>query len=156
MRTLILAALACVAAPVGAQTMYRCGNTFSQQPCGPGAEVIESQKPRPGAYVTAPPIARPAALDLPAPADVVDAAKASCVDRLRKDIAFKDPDSVKVLGIERRGLQTVAGQQLRLYVMRVNARNSYGAYSGEKDFFCLADRADERVTILVRLAAYER
>lgn len=26
-----------IAAPLAAQTMYRCGNTFSQQPCGPGA-----------------------------------------------------------------------------------------------------------------------
>lgn len=152
MRHIILAALVCVAAPVGAQAVYRCGNTFSQQPCGPGATVPESHQPRPGTFITAPP------LDAPASPEVVAAAKAACAARLRQDVEFKDPDSVKVLGIERAGFVPVPNGEarLRVYLMRVNAKNSYGGYVGPKDYLCYVDRADERLAVLVRQAAYER
>jgi hypothetical protein len=42
---LLLAALPCVA---GAQAMYRCGNTFSQKPCGDNAAAVKV----PGTEVT--------------------------------------------------------------------------------------------------------
>lgn len=42
---LLLAALPCLA---GAQTMYRCGNTFSQTPCGDSAAAVKV----PGTQVT--------------------------------------------------------------------------------------------------------
>jgi hypothetical protein len=42
MTRIAVLALLFVATPLAAQTMYRCGNTFSQQPCGPGAVMIQS------------------------------------------------------------------------------------------------------------------
>src|SRR6185369_677856 len=53
--TRIAAALAVlfIAAPLAAQTMYRCGNTFSQQPCEPGA-VVKSQPVPAAGRVSAP------------------------------------------------------------------------------------------------------
>ena len=43
MKYLPLALALLLAGPVGAQKMYRCGSTFSQQPCGADAKVIETQ-----------------------------------------------------------------------------------------------------------------
>lgn len=40
-RALVGAALLCATGLAGAQTMYRCGNTFSQKPCGDGATAVK-------------------------------------------------------------------------------------------------------------------
>jgi hypothetical protein len=41
-----LIAVACIAAsvsPAGAQTLYRCGNVYSQTPCAPGAATVKAR-----------------------------------------------------------------------------------------------------------------
>ena len=45
-RSAVLLSLAMLATTAQAQQMYRCGNTFSQQPCGPDATAVGS-KPAP-------------------------------------------------------------------------------------------------------------
>lgn len=43
-RQLLIALFACSATAVGAQTIYRCGNTYSEQPC-PGGTTVEAARP---------------------------------------------------------------------------------------------------------------
>lgn len=147
MRFLIPLALA-AALPVSAQQMYRCGSSYSDHPCGPGQEVTGTAKP----MVTAPRLPVINVPDLPVPPAVEAAAKATCTERLQKDVSFRDPSSVQVYGIRRAGLLPVGTGALRVYVMRVNAKNAYGGYTGEKDFLCLADPKDETVVVQVRQA----
>lgn len=151
MRPFLLLALA-AALPAGAQTMYRCGAAFSDKPCGPGQQVIAAPAP---AAQTARPQAQ-AAPDTQVTPEVRRAAEAACTARLTKDVSFLDPDSVRVTSVSRRGVLQIGGQPLRVYGMRVNAKNGYGGYAGEKDFLCLADPADERLIVLVKRANYER
>lgn len=47
---------------------------------------------------------------------------------------FKDPDSVKINGIEPVG--TTGPNGGALYVLHINAKNSYGGYTGETAYFC--------------------
>lgn len=152
--------------PAGAQSVYRCGAAFSDKPCGPDQQVLVAPvppAPKPG------PLTRPQAnpqglreLDamFPGSDTLVDpavrtAAESACKARLTKEVTFLDPDSVRVTSVSRRGVLDVAGQPLRVYGMRVNAKNAYGGYTGEKDFLCLTQPADERVVVTVRRALWE-
>ena len=49
-RTLIAAIVLAAAGAAGAQTMYRCGSNYSQQPC-PGASEVAGFAPRPASDV---------------------------------------------------------------------------------------------------------
>lgn len=149
MRFLIPLALA-AALPAGAQQMYRCGSAFSDHPCGAGQQVIGA--PAPAAVPSRPVVTAP---EIPASPEVQAAAKAGCLDRLKKDVQFRDPDSVRVSRVVRMGLLPLGNEIQRVYVMRVNAKNAYGGYTGDKDYFCVTDRSDERVIVRVRPADYE-
>lgn len=46
-RQLLIALLACGAAAAGAQTIYRCGNTYSERPCPDGAALQPLRAPDP-------------------------------------------------------------------------------------------------------------
>lgn len=143
MRSVLAAVVLLAALPVGAQQMYRCGNAFSQLPCGKDQAVIGAP--------AAPPVA-----DLPASPETVAAASAECRVRLMHDVAFRDPDSVKIGRVDRRRTTgiTVAGRPAtaRVYVLQVNAKNAFGGYTGDKPFFCYTDPADERAVFFVQLA----
>jgi hypothetical protein len=52
---ILVLALACASAAAGAQTVWRCGNSYSQQPCAGGAPVTLSEP------VTGRPVATPVA-----------------------------------------------------------------------------------------------
>lgn len=114
-----------------AQAVYRCGNTFSGSPCGPDAKVV-----------IAPP-APPPKLEMPAtvppPVEQIEANKAVCEAKTRA--AMKDPESARIKSISRAGpsLQRLAGRSFYgiSYDMNVNAKNSYGAYTGEKLYNCV-------------------
>lgn len=107
--------------------IYRCGNTYSNVPC-------ESAK-----EVAAPAMAAKERV----PGDVV------CQRDIRRYIAFKDPDSVKVERIVGpvAGEFVVAGKTIitNRYDMRVNAKNSMGAYVGTKHYACHLSRANGEV-----------
>ena len=133
----VLISIAVLAGPAGAQAMYRCGNSFSQELCGPDAKVVKGSVPA------------PAAAESPADPVVVEGAKAACISKLKSDVAFKDPDSVRIGTVERQNLGEVSfdGKRhlVRAYSMQVNARNSYGGYTGEQLFGCYLDPAESRV-----------
>ncbi|UZZ64524.1 hypothetical protein [Curvibacter phage PCA1] len=129
------ATLLLLPACVGAQTMYRCGNTFSQQPCGSDAKPI-------------------ATVGVVQPERAADPAKVSvmqtqCEQWVREKPSWKDRESVKTSMPTRNKLETRTvngvGQIVVSYRVLVNAKNSYGAYQGEKTYTCYANRDESKI-----------
>lgn len=137
MKTLLFTAAVALLLPasVGAQTMYRCGTTFSQQPCGADAKAIATVG-----------VVQP---ERPADPSKVVAMQAACQQWVREKPAWKDRDSVRSTTPVRQKLdtRTVAGvgQLVVPYRTMVNAKNSYGAYQGEKTYTCFADRDESKI-----------
>lgn len=147
MKHLALALIVLTAGPVAAQAVYRCGAKYSDKPCAAGQRVIVAAPVRVPDKIEAP------VPDLPAAPDVVAAAKAACVAQLRATFTFKDPDSVKVGEIRRAltGMVTLGDQRVavRAYSMSVNAKNSYGGYTGDQDYICYVEPSRERTVLAV-------
>lgn len=127
----------CMAAfGVQAQHLYRCGNSFSQVPCGDDAKIIKT-----------PGVLQPPAT--PVVPERVEAMKAACAEWIRAVPAWKDRDSVKILSVTRGKLsiEQIFGSSTVVvnYYVRVNAKNSYGAYSGEKVAVCYANEHETRI-----------
>jgi len=76
-------------------------------------------------------------------------AAALCESRLRSDPAWKDPGSVLITDVRRTGFTTITMHDATLAVVRytayVNAKNSYGAYTGAKIASCYMDATEMRV-----------
>jgi hypothetical protein len=97
------------AMPARAQQMYRCGNAFSQTPCGPNAAVIKSA-------------------GVPQPAGPVDpetkaAIEADCRQWIRNVPLWKDRESVRIGSIYRGEVEARKGRMLRSYLVMVSARS---------------------------------
>jgi len=129
-RSILAGGLLCsLAALSSAQTMYRCGNTFSQQPCGQDAKEVAIQG------VPQPRRLPPMPVDEPASPEVVAAARSMCETAITGQL--KDPDSARFEAPIRLGLRrTPDGIILRDYMIYVNAKNSYGGYTGSKRWTC--------------------
>lgn len=135
----ILLALLVLPDAASAQAVYRCGNTFSERHCGPDAKVIVAPPAQPATAapvevkLEAPPYAPPP------PAEQIDANRATCETKTRA--AMKDPESTRIKSVSRSGvaLQRLAGRAFYgvSYHMNVNAKNSYGGYTGEKLYNCV-------------------
>lgn len=132
---LMLAAAACQ--PALAQ-VYKCaegGKTVLQQaPCAGAGAKIELRSTGPGAAETA---------------DLRSKAAALCEAALRTVPAWKDKESLLVTQMRRVGFTTINKHGTTLavvmYSARVNGRNSYGAYIGEKSGYCYLDPSETRV-----------
>lgn len=124
-----------------AQTMYRCGSTFSQTPCGEGAREVRA--PGVAQPVVAPPLA------------LIDAARegelaAICMDAIRMLPAWKDRDSLKIARPQRAAAGTardVNGRRMAVvpWYGHVNGKNSYGGYVGDKLANCYFDSTESRI-----------
>ncbi len=124
------------------QPMYRCGSTFSQQPCGPDATEIKGHGGP-----------QPSMPQGPGEPEKVARMKALCREMLIQAPSWKDRDSLKI-GEIRRGkadVKTIDGapQVVRLYLTTVNGKNSYGAYTGDKPAVCYANEHETRVLDLL-------
>ncbi len=133
MNKLLLVALLALPAAVQAQGIYRCGNTFSQQPCGPDSKQLVAPKQE----LRLPP-------DIPPSNDRIAANMSTCEKATRA--AMKDPDAARIRRIGRIGpvFQWVAGQRGTgvAYHLGVNGKNSYGGYTGEKLYVCGFDDSE--------------
>lgn len=120
---------------VNSQTMYRCGSTFSQTPCGEDAKshkVFSSGAAESGFQQR------------------VAKIKAECEQWIRRIPQWKDSDSVKLEDGITRGkheLRKVDGapQIVVPYYASVNAKNSYGAYAGSRPYVCYANQGETRI-----------
>lgn len=133
---LIALAFVLATGTAGAQQFYRCGSTFSQQPCGPDAKVVPSAG-----------VAQPAA---PVTPEKRAAIEADCRTWITRVPAWKDRDSLKIGPISRGDTQTRDGRVVRAYYSLVNGKNAMGGYAGERPFVCLADEAAAQVVALVQ------
>lgn len=105
-----------------AQPMYRCGNTYSQIPCDKAAEpvrVFQDAKKAPPAGLRG---------------------KELCKASVPASMNLKDPYSAKVetLGAPTPEVIKYAEEPIvaKRYDVAMNAKNSYGAYTGIKVYFC--------------------
>lgn len=119
-----------------AEKLYRCGNTFSQVPCGPNEKEVRARSDV-------------LADSAPGGADRAEAMKAACVDWIRNVPAWKDRESVKISGL-RRGrflVHSIDGEPTMVvtYLALVNGKNSYGGYTGEKSFVCYANQQETKI-----------
>lgn len=159
-----------------AQTIYKCGSTFSQTPCAADAKKIEV-KPAVGVDCTdykhmfsetcrgrstaatgnivaeardkvqkqidAMPPGSP-----PSP-EVVEANKKRCLAKIMA--MLKDPESARVGGIRRADgpapdYETIKGWFPSIsYTVSINAKNSYGGYTGSKLWACSFDLAEQEI-----------
>ncbi|MDP5459890.1 DUF4124 domain-containing protein [Alishewanella sp. SMS8] len=102
-------------------TFYKCDLNglvvYSQQPCP--ANAVEQ--------LVQAPAQQPKAADTNV--------ETLCLNYLRQNENWKDRDSLKVEGARTTWVNDYSGAR-RVLILEINAKNSYGAYSGAKPFSC--------------------
>ena len=166
---LFLAASLALGAPSAAQTLYKCGNTYSQIPCAPDAKKIEV-KPAVGVdcsnynhmFTEACRSSSSGGADsvskardkvkkqiealppsVPPSSDDIEANKRRCLARIMA--MLKDPESARV-GEVTRSAGPAPDYDSSLgwfpsvsYTLSINAKNSYGGYTGSRVWACSFD-----------------
>jgi hypothetical protein len=131
-RTALLAtALALAATLAGAQTMYRCGNVYSQTPCAsdaatvrPRANAVADTAPGPqGAELCSATAARELGLDDGAPVQVASVAKAPA-----EVIQYADKPTAT-----------------RKYVVSLKVKSALAVYDGPRTYACHLSEDERRV-----------
>lgn len=116
---------------VQAQTLYRCGNTYSQTPCAADAA--------------------PARISAGAAPDAASASQGStvCANEGVAQMRFPDPESTRILSVSRAGTEVIqyAGKPLaaRRYNLTLNTKGPSGAYLGERVYTCYLSEDERRV-----------
>jgi hypothetical protein len=128
---LILAALAGHAGLACAQQMYKCGSTFSQTPCSPDA--------------VAKPVQPSAVPDGPAGVTGYEL----CAAAARKMIPSPEPETARIqpAGERRSEVIQYAGKPIAThrYDLVVDAKTSYGVFSGLQPYACWLSEDQRRV-----------
>ena len=150
MRDVLMGALLFAAlSSAQAQTLFRCGNNFSQTPCSGEAKTVyrcggvASDKP-------CPTDAKIADLQTKSPSsDRIETMKEACMTWLRTVPEWKDRDSLK-FGAVSRGkfdVKTLNGTPTVVvsYLTTINGKNSYGAYVGERVAVCYANEQETKI-----------
>jgi hypothetical protein len=131
-----LSLLALLLPLAAAAQAYRCDAggriVFQQQPCTDGKRVSgNSSETRSDAVPTA---SRGASL---------------CEAHARSATTFADPESLRIGSVQYLGAKPWKLHQeliaARTYGLRINARNAYGAYEGERLYECLLSEDEARV-----------
>ena len=114
-----------------AQPLYRCGNTYSQTPCAADAAPVRARAD--------------------AIADSAPGPKGGelCAAAAPKMLRLPDPESVRIESVEKAPAEVIqyadkptAAHQ---YIVRVNAKNVYGAYEGAQAYACHVSEDERRV-----------
>jgi len=61
----------------------------------------------------------------------------NCVTKIRDKYSWKDPDSVRVDSEPSKTMTTATGEVRQALIIKINAKNSYGAYAGAKTYRCI-------------------
>lgn len=166
---------AILSTPVIAQSVYKCGNTFSQTPCAADAKKIEvkpavgvdctsythmltdacrSKTPHPTAVVEEARAKVQKQIDAMPPAvppsnATIEANKQRCLSRIMT--MLKDPESARVGQVVRgKGpspdYETAKGWFPSVtYTVAINAKNSFGGYTGNVIWLCSFDVAEQEL-----------
>jgi hypothetical protein len=109
-----------------AATVYRCGAVYSDKPCSQGPTKVT---PMWGAS--------PVSSD---PVPNLEAVTEACKAWIRDAANWKDADSLKITPLVSTGMTVIGeGSEARAvyaYHTRINAKNSYGGYTGPKSAIC--------------------
>ncbi|MBW3513216.1 DUF4124 domain-containing protein [Shewanella sp. NKUCC01_JLK] len=120
--------------------IYKCANdgidTYSQTPCAEDAQPIT--------------ITPPAKLHSGENTVNEDELVSQCVEVLKRYAGFKDPDSIKVEGHFFDWLQDDSGAR-RVLQLKINAKNSYGAYAGGEYHPCFLNYSGTKLSEHQRL-----
>lgn len=131
MKWILLSAM-CFAFSVEAE-IYKCSvdgvETYSQVPCAEDAKPITVIPPAKLSSVTT------------SEAELID----QCVAYFKRAGDFKDPDSIKVEGHHFDWLQDDSGAR-RVLQLKINAKNSYGAYAGGEYRSCFLNHSGTKLT----------
>ena len=138
-RAFVGAALLCAAGLAGAQTMYRCGNTFSQKPCGDSATAVKV----PGAGASA--------ADSPgATAAGGSTSQAVCT---RAAIGARPSGRMRVESVEFGGTEVIqyAGSSVaaKAYRITLSETSADGSPLGYRSATCLMSEDGQRVLRVV-------
>jgi len=117
-----------------AQTLYKCGNTYSQTPCAATAEEVTVPKGR---------TATTASTEVPGQGLEM------CCAAVPQGSGLKDPYSAVIESISGPQHDTLRiGDQLivaKRYDVMMNAKNSYGAYAGARLYRCFVSVDEKRL-----------
>jgi hypothetical protein len=130
-----LALLSLLPAVCAAQSLYRCGNTYSQTPCAAAASAVRLS---PGAAPETPAATQPRELCGAATVGVMQLPDANMA---RVESVVKGNSEA----IEYAGKPMVA----RTYLVTVNVANAYGMYTGPKVHACYLSEDEQRVLKVV-------
>ncbi|ADC64069.1 DUF4124 domain-containing protein [Allochromatium vinosum] len=139
----ITALIAVMLATSGAQAqVYKCADpitgetVYSQTQCATEAKTVNIQ-------------------DIQATPTVAIAENDALARRCANSIQFKDPDSVRIekVGAMSATVIDYAGSRIVANVLHVwiNARNSYGGYTGSKMYYCYLSQHDKKVLFVESL-----
>lgn len=140
-RCLLAASLLAACAAAGAQTMYRCGNTFSQTPCGSDAKAGVTPRGENGGGA----------------ASTADAGAARpraqpCLAELAQRVGVEGPGALKIGRMEGPKVEAidVKGEKLvvRTYEFTALTRNAYGGQTPAASFTCHLSEDEQRVVRL--------
>ncbi|MGE6316457.1 hypothetical protein ACQKC1_11885 [Shewanella baltica] len=114
--------------------IYKCTidgvESYSQDPCADDAQLI----------TVTPPVKLHSGEHLNE-----DELVQQCIDRLKIVGDFKDPDSIKVMGHFFEWLEDDSGPR-RVLQLRINAKNSYGGYSGADFHPCFLNHSGTKLS----------
>ena len=126
-----LAAALIATTELQAQTLYRCGNEFSQKPCAASAVPL---KTRSDAVPDRPPT--PYGVEL-------------CSSEAPRLLNFLDPPSTRIASVTPGGTEVIQYADkptaAKKFVMRMSTKNAYGAYEGEATYQCFLSEDQQRV-----------
>ena len=79
-------------------------------------------------------------LNTPKSAEVAqdkETAAEKCLSKIKGSYDWKDSNSVRIEGEPAKTTTTTTGEVRQALMLKINGKNSYGAYSGPKDFTCV-------------------
>ena len=126
-------AAACIAASAstaGAQTLYRCGNVYSQTPCAPGAAAV---KARPNAVADAAPGPQGGEL---------------CSATVARELQIDDTSPVQIASVTKAPAEVIQYADkptaTRKYIVKLGVK-PYTAFDGPRSFTCHLSEDERRV-----------
>jgi hypothetical protein len=130
-RSLIAACIASASALAGAQTMYRCGNVYSQTPCASDAAAV---RPRVNAVADAAP--GPQGADL-------------CTATAVRELALDDGAAIQIASVAKAPAEVIQYADkptaTRKYLVDLKVKSAAVVYDGPRSYACNLSEDERRV-----------